>query len=72
MGRNLPCATCGRLVTVYLKTDVLGLQTFLRDKFAKWAGNGSNVEEIWINLKEVVFESIERFVPLKILKQSGS
>ena len=41
-----------RVVLVYNKTDVLGLQTFLRDKFAVWASNGSCVEEIWNNLKK--------------------
>jgi hypothetical protein len=35
-----------RIVPVYNKTNVLGLQTFLRDKFAVWASNGSCVEEI--------------------------
>jgi len=35
-----------RLVPVYNKTDVLGLQTFLRDKFAVWASNGSCMEDI--------------------------
>jgi len=34
-----------RLVPVYHKTDV-GLQTFVRDKFARWAGNGGCVKEI--------------------------
>jgi len=43
-----------RVVPVYRKTDVSGLQTFLRDKFAVWACNGSNVEEIWNNLKNIV------------------
>jgi hypothetical protein len=38
-----------RVVPVYNKTDVLGLQTFLRDKFTVWASNGSCVEEIWNN-----------------------
>jgi hypothetical protein len=59
MGRNLPCATSEKLVLVYHKTDVLVFQTFLRDKFAIWAGNGSCVEEIWKNFKQIVFESIE-------------
>jgi hypothetical protein len=40
-----------RLVPVYHKTNILGLQTFLRNKFAKWASNGSCVEEIWTNFK---------------------
>jgi hypothetical protein len=56
---------------VYNKTDVLGLQTFLRDKFAVWASNGSCVEEIWNNLKNIVYECIERFVPRKILRKNS-
>jgi hypothetical protein len=59
-----------RLVPVYHKTNSLGLQTFLRDKFAKWASNGSCVEEILTNFKGIVFESIERFVPHKILRKN--
>jgi hypothetical protein len=51
------------------KTDVSGLQTFLRDKYVVWASNGSSVEEIWNNFKNVVYEGIERFVPHKILKK---
>ena len=43
-----------RVVPVYNKTDVLGLQTFLRDKFAVWARNGSCVKEIWNNYKNIV------------------
>jgi len=57
-----------RVVTVYNKTDVSVLQTFLRDKFLVWASNGSNVEEIWNNFKNIVYESIERFVPHKTLR----
>jgi hypothetical protein len=58
-----------RLIPVYHKTDFLGLQTFLRDKFARWAGNGSCVEEIWKNVKEIIFESIAPFVPQTITKK---
>jgi hypothetical protein len=47
------------LVLVYHKTYGLGSQTFQWDKFARWAANGSCVEEIWINFKEKVFECIE-------------
>jgi hypothetical protein len=61
-----------RLVSVYHKTDVLGLQTFLRDKFPRWAGNCSCVEEIWKKFKEIVFESIGRFVPHKFQKKKIS
>jgi hypothetical protein len=56
------------LVPVYYKTDVLGLQ--LRDKLAKWAGNGSWVEEIRKNFKEIVFQSIELSLPHEILKKN--
>jgi len=55
---------------LYHKTDVLGLQTHLRDKFGIWANNGSSVEEIWNNFKERVSGSIECFVPHKILKKN--
>ena len=59
-----------RVVPVYNKTDVSGLQTFLRDKFVVWASNGSSVEEIWNNLKNIVYESVERFVPHKTLRKN--
>jgi len=42
-----------RVVPVYNKTYVTRLQTFLRDKYVVWASNGSNVEEIWNNLKNI-------------------
>jgi len=58
-----------RLVPVCHKTNVTGLQGFLRGKFASWASNGSCVEEIWKRFKEIVFESIDRFVPHKILRK---
>jgi hypothetical protein len=41
---------------VYNKADVSGLQTFLREKFSTWAGNGSSVEEVWSNYKGIVLE----------------
>jgi hypothetical protein len=56
------------LIPVYNKTDVLGLQPFLCDKFVVWASNGKSVEEIWNNIKNIVYDSIERFVPHKILR----
>jgi hypothetical protein len=37
-----------RLVLVYHNANVLGLQTFLRDKFTIWASNGRCVEEYGI------------------------
>jgi hypothetical protein len=60
------------LIPVYHKTDVLGLPTFLRDKFARWAGNSSYVEEIWKNVKEIVFESIKLLFRKKLFKKIGS
>jgi hypothetical protein len=44
-----------RLVRAYHKTDVLGLQKFLRDKFPTWANNGSCVEDIWKNFTDIKF-----------------
>jgi len=58
-----------RVVPVYNKTNVLGLQTFLHDKFAGWASNGSSVQEIRNNFKNIVCESLERFVPHKTLRK---
>jgi hypothetical protein len=48
-----------RIVPVYHKTDVLGLQGFLREKFSLWTVNGCCVEEIWKNYKDIIFESIK-------------
>ena len=59
-----------RLVPVHHKTDVLGLQTFLQDKFAIWASNGKCMEEIWKNFKEIVHEGIKHFVPHKLLRKN--
>jgi hypothetical protein len=59
-----------KLVPVYHKTDVLSLQNLLREKYGTWAINGSSVEEIWNNFKEIVSECIERFVPHKILRKN--
>jgi len=54
-----------RLVPAYHKTNVLGLQHFLRDKLPTWANNGNCVEDRWKNFKGIVFEGIERFVLIK-------
>ena len=48
-----------------------GLQNFLREEFVVWASNGSNVEEIWNNFKNIVYESVERFVPHKTLRKNS-
>jgi hypothetical protein len=58
-----------RPVPVYQKANVLGLQTFLRDKFSIWASNGRSVEEISNNFKNIILEGIERFIPHKILRK---
>jgi len=59
-----------KLVPVYHKTDVLGLQTLLRYRYGVWACNGSSVEVIWNNVKVTVSESIKRFVPYKIFRKN--
>ena len=68
MGRNKSFVTQGKGLPAYHKTNVLGLQQFLRDKLPTCGNNGSSVEDIWKNFKDIVFEGIERFVPHKILK----
>ena len=60
-----------RLIPVYHKIKVPGLQRFLRGKFASWASNGNCMEEIWKHFKEIVFESIYRFVPHIILRKKN-
>jgi len=59
-----------RLVSVYHKTNVTGLQIFLRGKLASWASNGNCMQEILKCFKEIVFKSIERFVSHKILRKN--
>jgi hypothetical protein len=56
---------------LYHKENVLGLQTFLRDKFAIWASNGRCIEEVWTDFKNIIPENIERFIPHKILKKNS-
>ena len=68
-GENCRQHQVERLVPVSRKTNITGLQRFLRGKFASGASYGSCVEEIWRSFKEVVFESIDRFVPHKILRK---
>ena len=60
-----------RLVPIYNKTDIIGLQTFLSEKLGPWASNGKSVDEIWNNFKEIVNESIELFVPHKMLRKNS-
>jgi hypothetical protein len=52
------------------KANVLGLQTFLRDRFAIWASNGRSAEDVWNNFKNIILEGIERFVPHKIMRKN--
>ena len=56
---------------MYHKTNVFGLQKFLRDKLPTWANNGSCVEDIWKNFKDIVFVGIKSFFPHKNLKQNS-
>jgi len=58
-----------RIVPVYHKIDVLGLQAFLLENFRLWSGNGSSVEDIWESYKDIIFEGIKRYVPQKFLSK---
>ena len=60
-----------RLIPVYYKTDVVGLQTFLTDRFSVLANNGSRVQQIWNNFESIIHESVEHFVPHKFLKTNS-
>ena len=62
--------TVSRMVPVYHKTDVLGLQDFLREKFNLGAGNGSWVPEIWKSYKDIILEGINCYVAQKILSKN--
>ena len=53
---------------MYNRNDVLGLQTYLRDRFADLANIDISVQQIWNNFKNIVHESMERFVPHKTFK----
>ncbi|PNF31656.1 hypothetical protein B7P43_G17059 [Cryptotermes secundus] len=53
-----------RLVPVYHKANVVGLQTFLQDRFAIWASDGRCVEEN-DQRQNIILESIETFIPHK-------
>jgi hypothetical protein len=46
---------------VYNKINILGLHTFLQEKFSSWASNGRSVEEVWTR--------IEKFVQHKMLRK---
>ena len=69
-GENCRERQMENLVHLYHKTNVRGLQIFLRGEFASWASNGSCVEEIWKSFKGIVFEGIDRFFPHKILSKN--
>jgi hypothetical protein len=44
-----------RLVPANHKTNVLGLQRFIRDKLPTWANNGGCVEDTWKHFKDIIF-----------------
>jgi len=58
-----------RVVPICNKTDVSGLKTFLRDKFALWAINSSSVKDIRNNFKNILYQIIESFVHTKDLEK---
>ena len=54
-----------RIVPVYYKTDALGMQAFLREKFNRWSGSGSCLEKTRKSYKNIIFEGIKHYVPKK-------
>jgi hypothetical protein len=64
-GENCRELQMERFFPVYHKTNVIGLQIFLRGKFGSWASNVSGVEVIWKCFKEIVFQSIDLFFHIK-------
>ena len=71
MGKDIALRLRRKDIPVYHKTNVLGLQNFLGDKLPIWANNGSCVEDIWKNFKDIIFEGIKCFVPHKSLKPNS-
>jgi hypothetical protein len=69
MGRKQRCNPGETINTAYQKTNILGVQKCAPYKFPIWANNGSCVEDIWQNFKDIVFKSIARFVTHKILEE---
>ena len=61
----------GRKIPIYNKTDILGLQTFLRDRFACWAINGSSIEQIWNNFKSKLATTIKTLSNLPVFPSFG-
>ena len=57
------------IVPFYHKTYIFGLQAFIRNTSNVWAGNGSCVEVIWKNFKDIILEGIKCYVPQKILNK---
>jgi hypothetical protein len=70
-GVKRPLTLEKRLVPAYQRTNILGLQVFLREKYPFWANNGSCVEDIWKGFKDIIFEGVNTFVPQKVLKQNS-
>jgi len=60
-----------RLVPLHNKTDIIGLQTFLWNKFETWVSNGKSIGEIWNNFKNIVQESIELYVQHNKLRKNS-
>jgi len=47
--QNLPCTTSGKISPVVWQNRCFRFANFPQDKFARWAENGSCMEEIWKN-----------------------
>jgi len=58
-----------RVVPLYNKTYLMLKKPSSAINIVVSASNGRSVEEIWCDFKNIVYESIERFVPHKILRK---
>jgi hypothetical protein len=68
MGRKYCPSQEEILVRVYRKANILGPQNFLRGRFVVWASNCRCVEVARNNLKNIILESIERYILHIILR----
>jgi hypothetical protein len=55
-----------------MEANILGLQTFLPDKFAIWASSDRVDEAVCNYFKNIILESIERFIPQNILRNKSN
>ena len=68
MGRKRFCGSVETTGTRLPHNKCVRTTTFSSGYITKIGKNGSCIEDIWKNFKDIVFDGIELFVPHKILK----